>query len=76
MSGILSGKREVRAEYADVVGVRQIFGLKPSFLRKLWEEDRIRSILVPGRGRTRGKRLYDCESIRQYLGELETREAK
>jgi hypothetical protein len=71
MSVILRNTQEaLKPEYADVVGVHRIFGIKPSFLRKIWEEDRIRSVLVPGRGRTRGKRLYDCESIRKYLAEL------
>ena len=72
MSVILKTAQEIpKPEYADQVGVHRLFGLKPSFLRKIWTERRIRSILVPDRGKTRGKRLYDCESIRAYLAQLE-----
>ena len=59
-----------KPEYADGVGACKLFGFNPSFLRQIWQQDRIRSVLVPGRGKTRGKRLYDCESIRQYLATL------
>jgi hypothetical protein len=61
---------EPKAEFADYRGVYQLYGIKQSFLYQLWSTRKIRSVLIPGRGKTRGKRLYDCESIRQYLAKV------
>jgi hypothetical protein len=60
---------DCKAEFADVHGVYRLFGIKQSFLYTLWSSRKIRSVLIPGRGKTRGKRLYDCESIRRYLAQ-------
>jgi hypothetical protein len=52
------------------------FGIKETHLYQLWGEGRIRAVLVKGRGRTRGKRLFDLRSIRQMLTALEAKEAE
>ena len=54
------------------IDVRNAFSLKTSFLYEMLRQGRIRTSLIPGRGRTgRGKRLFNFGSIRQLLAELE-----
>jgi hypothetical protein len=61
-------------EWGDSRDVQRIFGIKESHLYQLMKEGTVKSILVKGRGRTRGKRLINFDSIRQMLAELEAAE--
>jgi hypothetical protein len=54
-------------EFLDVDGVRVYFGLKQSLLYRLLAENKIRGVSIRQRGKTRGRRLFDVESIRRYL---------
>lgn len=54
-------------EFADADGVYAYFGLKISFLYQLLAENKIRAVSIRKRGATRGKRLFDCASIRAFL---------
>jgi Helix-turn-helix domain len=54
-------------EFLDVDQVRSYFGLKQSLLYRLLAENKIRGVSIRQRGKTRGRRLFDVESIRQYL---------
>jgi hypothetical protein len=65
-----------RPEWGDARDVQRIFGIKETHLYNLWREGLIKAVLVKGRGRTRGKRLFDYRSIRQMLTALEAKEAE
>jgi hypothetical protein len=63
-----------RPEYGDARDVQRHFGIKETHLYNLWRAGQIKAVLVKGRGRTRGKRLFDFRSIRQMLASLEPEE--
>jgi hypothetical protein len=50
---------------------QRIFGFRETHLYHLMKSGMIKTVLVRGRGRTRGKRLIDFDSIRRMLAELE-----
>jgi len=54
-------------EFLDAVGVEKHFGIRKSLLFRLLAENRIRGVSIRQRGRLRGKRLFDCASIRKFL---------
>jgi hypothetical protein len=64
----------VLQEYGDVKDVRRVFGLTQTFVYHLWWQGKIKGVLVPGRGKKRGKRLFDFASIRKLLTDLEAKE--
>jgi hypothetical protein len=59
--------RFVTPEFLDVDQVRAYFGLKQSFLYRLLAENKIRAVCIRQRGKVRGRRLFDVESIRSFL---------
>jgi hypothetical protein len=61
-------------EWGDVRDAQRIFGFKETHLYHLMKAGLIESVLVRGRGRTRGKRLISFDSIRRMLAELEAAE--
>lgn len=56
-----------KPEFADAKGARQSFGLSRSHLYELNTTGKIRSCCIRRPGAVRGRRLFDCESIRTYL---------
>jgi hypothetical protein len=54
-------------EFADHKGVRGLFGLSRSFTYNLAAEGKIQSVSLRRPGTVRGRRLFDCASIRNYL---------
>jgi hypothetical protein len=56
-------------EFADHHGARALFGLSRVSLYRLAKDGRIKSVCLRQRGRLRGRRLFDCDSIRQLLRE-------
>ncbi len=54
-------------EYADAKGARRIFDLSRSHLYELNSSGKIRSVSIRRPGALRGRRLFDCESIRTFL---------
>lgn len=54
-------------EFLDAKGVEIHFGIRRSLLFRLLAENKIRGASIRQRGRLRGKRLFDCESIRKFL---------
>jgi hypothetical protein len=54
-------------EFLDIDGVRGYFGLKQSLTYRLLAEDKIRAVSIRQRGKTRGRRLFDVQSIRRFL---------
>lgn len=59
-----------KPEFGDHRTCRALFNISRSSLYELVEEGRIRSISVRKRGNTRGRRLFDLDSIRSYLNSL------
>jgi len=62
-------------EFADAKGARQSFGLTRSHLYALNISGKIRSVCIRRSGALRGRRLFDCESIRAFLNSCEDRRA-
>jgi hypothetical protein len=56
-------------EFLDAQGVERFFGLRRSLLFRLLANNDIRAVSIRKRGRVRGKRLFDCNSIRSFLNE-------
>ena len=54
-------------EFADHKGVRALYGLSRAHAYQLAAEGKIRSVCIRREGATRGRRLFDCESIRVFL---------
>lgn len=59
-----------KPEYGDHRTCRTLFGFSRSSLYELIKEGKIRSISVRKKGNTRGRRLFDLESIRAYLNSI------
>ena len=62
-------------EYGDARDVQRVFGIKETLLYHKWREGAVKAILVKGTGRSRGKRLFDFQSIRKLLKEAEAKGA-
>ena len=58
-------------EYGDSHDVQRYFGLKETMLYHLWRSGKIKAILVKGTGKSRGKRLYNFQAIRELLKNAE-----
>ena len=54
-------------EFADHKGVRLLFGLSRAHAYALAKEGKIRSVSIRKPGALRGKRLFQCASIRAFL---------
>ena len=59
-----------RPEFTDHKGVRQLFGFTRTHAYQLANEGKIRSVCIRRPGAVRGRRLFDCESIRAFLSKL------
>jgi hypothetical protein len=58
-------------EFADHRTARALFGLSRSYLYKLAEERKIRSVSIRKPGAIRGRRLFNCASIRAFIESAE-----
>jgi hypothetical protein len=54
-------------EFLDATGVRAQFSIRRSLLWELDKSGHIKSVSLRRRGRSRGKRLFDVRSIREFL---------
>ena len=54
-------------EFADHRTARALFGLSRSYLYRLAAERRIRSVSIHKPGALKGRRLFDCASIRAFI---------
>jgi hypothetical protein len=57
----------VLPEFVDYQNARALFGLSRSYLYVLATERKIRSVSIRKPGAIRGRRLFDCASIRAFL---------
>ena len=60
-------------EFADHQNCKTLYGLSRSHLYKLAEERKIRSVSIRKPGAIKGRRLFDCASIRKFLEGLAAR---
>jgi hypothetical protein len=67
ISAVEAGRFLTTPEFGDVDQIRAYFGLKQSLLYRLLAENKIRGVSIRQRGKTRGRRLFDIDSIRRYL---------
>jgi hypothetical protein len=54
-------------EFVDSSGAYRFFGIRKALLWRLLAEKKIRGVSIRQIGSTRGKRLFDCASIRAFL---------
>ena len=55
------------AEFVDIDGLRAMYGIKRSLAYQLLNEGAIKGVSLRRRGRVRGKRLFQVESVREFL---------
>lgn len=55
------------AEFCDSPGAKARFGIGRSQLYQLSAEGKIRGVSLRKRGALKGKRLWECDSIRRYI---------
>jgi len=55
------------AEWCDSPGAKELFGLKRSMLYELLARGASAGCSLRKRGAVKGKRLWNCDSIRRYL---------
>lgn len=67
-------KTKQEPEWAREKHITAQFGLSHMILYTLRREEKIRSVSLRAEGKKYGARLYNVESIRQYLAELEAKE--
>ena len=58
-------------EFCDGGQIKALFGFSRSTAYNLAAQGKIRAITFRERGRDRGKRLFNCESIRAFLSKCE-----
>jgi hypothetical protein len=64
---------QLHPEFAGYKKIRELFDLSRTHLYRLSCEGRVRSVCLRERGKIRGRRLYDVQSVRNYLAaNLET----
>ena len=73
--GMAAASGTLVPEWTDHKGARVLFGLSRSHLYELAGEGKIRSACIRRRGALRGRRLFNCESIRAFLDAIVKQEA-
>lgn len=58
---------DVGPEFVDCKGLERLFGIRRSLAYELVNRNSIRSVSIRRRGAVRGKRLFDVDSVRQFL---------
>jgi hypothetical protein len=58
-------------EFVDAKGLKALYGLSRSHAYVLADQGSIRSICIRRPGAVRGKRLFCCQSIREFLARCE-----
>ncbi len=70
---VIANEARLDPEFAGYKKIRELFDLSRTHLYRLSCEGRVRSVCLRERGKIRGRRLYDVQSVRNYLAaNLET----
>lgn len=56
-----------RPEWADAKRIHDLFGIGKSALYQLAADGKIKTSSLRERGKTRGKRLFSCDSVAAYI---------
>ena len=54
-------------EFVDAKGLRSLFGISRAHGYLLAEQGKVRTVCIRRPGAVRGKRLWDCASVRSFL---------
>lgn len=63
-------KPDLKAEFADHQNVKRLFGFSRSYAYWLASQGKIKSVSIRKPGAKKGRRLFDCASIRNFLATL------
>ena len=63
----LSNAHDISPEFVDCPNLERIFGIRRSLAYELIKRNAIRSVSLRKRGALRGKRLFDVQSVREFL---------
>jgi len=63
----IAASEKIDAEFCDFAGIQKLFGINRSKAYQLTHDGLIRSVSLRRAGQLRGKRLFDCASVRNYL---------
>jgi hypothetical protein len=63
-------------EWARIPEVTKLFGIKRTMLFRFLAEGSIRSVSLRRRGCTKGVRIIDCDSVREFLEQHAKKEMK
>lgn len=67
LSAPLIADSKLNPEFAGHKKIRELFDLSRTHLYRLSCEGHVRSVCLRERGKIRGRRLYDVQSVRNYL---------
>ena len=56
-------------EFVDAKGLRSLFGISRAHGYLLADEGKVKSVCIRRPGAVRGKRLWDCASVRAFLNQ-------
>jgi hypothetical protein len=56
-------------EFVDAKGLRSLFGISRAHGYLLAAEGKVRTVCIRRPGAVRGKRLWDCASVRSFLNQ-------
>ena len=60
-----------RPEWGDAKDVQRHFGIRETLCYHYFRNGKIKGILLPGTGRSGGKRLFSFDSIRKFIASQE-----
>ena len=63
----IATEKKLDPEFAGYKKIRELFDLSRTHLYRLSCEGHVRSVCLRERGKVRGRRLYDVQSVRNYL---------
>ena len=59
------------AEFCDLAGLRARFAIRRGLAYLLLRDKKIRGVTLRRKGRSRGKRLIEIQSVREYLNKCQ-----
>ena len=69
IGGTARPPQHIDPEFVDFSGLEAGWGIKRSLAYQLLNDGKIKGVSLRRRGRSRGKRLFSVDSIRQFLRE-------
>ena len=67
IGGAARPPQHIEQEFVDCRGLEAGWGIRRSLAYQLLADGKIRGVSLRRRGRARGKRLFDVDSVRQFL---------